>query len=210
MTRVFTEAGGSVAVTVVEVAPNRVTRRTGGAGAGYEAVQVAWGAKRRGLINRPTAGNLAAAEIESASGLQEFRLETGEGGELKTGSVLKVDLFTAGQKVDVSATTIGRGFAGVIRRHNFGGGRASHGTSLAHRTPGSTGQRQTPGKVLKGLRMPGQMGNVNRTTQSLELVKVDTDRNLLLIKGAVPGPKGGVVIVRPAKKIRRGKDGAKG
>jgi large subunit ribosomal protein L3 len=203
MTRVFTEAGNSVPVTVVEVEPNRVTRRTGGGDAGYEAVQVAWGAKRRALINKPIAGTLAAAEVDSAAGLAEFRLDQGEGKELKNGSVLNVGVFSAGQRVDVTGTTIGRGFAGVIRRHNFGGGRASHGTSVAHRTPGSTGQRQTPGKVLKGLRMPGHMGNVNRTTQSLELVKVDAARNLLLIKGAIPGPKGGVVIVRPAKKVRR-------
>lgn len=207
MTRVFTQGGNSVPVTVVEVTPNRVTRRTGGAGHGYEAVQVAWGSKRRNLINKPQAGNLAAAEIESAAGLTEFRLDADEGKDLKPGSVLKVDLFAAGQKVDVTGTTIGRGFAGVIRRHNFGGGRATHGTSLSHRVPGSTGQRQTPGKVLRGLRMPGHMGNVSRTTQSLELVKVDAERNLLLIKGAVPGPKNGVVIVRPAKKSKRDKNG---
>ena len=207
MTRIFTAAGSSVPVTVVEVTPNRVTRRTGGASEGYEAVQVAWGTKRRRLINKPLAGVLAAAEIESASGLAEFRLDAGEGRDLKPGSVLKVDIFADGQKVDVTGTTIGRGFAGVIRRHNFGGHRASHGASLTHRTPGSTGQRQTPGKVLKGLRMPGHMGNVSRTTQSLELVKVDAERNLLLIKGAVPGPKGGMVIVRPAKKSKRGKNG---
>ncbi len=207
MTRIFTTAGSSVPVTVVEVTPNRVTRRTGGEGQGYEAVQVAWGSKRRSLINKPMAGMLAAAEIESAAGLAEFRLDAGEGTELKPGSVIKVDIFSAGQMVDVTGTTIGRGFAGVIRRHHFGGQRASHGASLTHRTPGSTGQRQTPGKVLKGLRMPGHMGNVSRTTQSLELVKVDAERNLLLIKGAVPGPKGGVVIVRPAKKMKRGKNG---
>jgi len=207
MTRVFTAAGSSVPVTVVEVTPNRVTRRTGGAAEGYEAVQVAWGSKRRSLIGKPLAGVLAAAEIESASGLAEFRLDAGEGKELKPGSEIKVDIFTAGQKVDVTGTTIGRGFAGVVRRHNFGGHRASHGASLTHRTPGSTGQRQTPGKVLKGLRMPGHMGNVSRTTQSLELIKVDAERNLLLIKGAVPGPKGGMVIVRPAKKMKRGKNG---
>lgn len=207
MTRIFTAAGNSVPVTVVEVTPNRVTRRTGGAAAGYEAVQVTWGSKRRSLINKPLAGTLAAAEIETAAGLAEFRLDAGEGKDLKPGSVLKVDVFAAGQKVDVTGTTIGRGFAGVIRRHNFGGQRASHGASLTHRTPGSTGQRQTPGKVLKGLRMPGHMGNVSRTTQSLELVQVDAERNLLLIKGAVPGPKGGMVIVRPAKKMKRGKNG---
>ncbi len=205
MTRVFTEGGISVPVTVIEVTPNRVTQRTGGEAQGYQAVQVAWGGKRRSLINKPLAGILAAAEIETASGLAEFRLAAGEGKDLKPGSEIKVDVFAVGQKVDVTATTIGRGFAGVIRRHNFGGHRASHGASLTHRTPGSTGQRQTPGKVLKGLRMPGHMGNVSRTTQSLELVRVDVERNLLLIKGAVPGPKGGVVVVRPAKKSKRGK-----
>lgn len=207
MTRVFTEGGNSVPVTVVEVTPNRVTRRVGGEDAGYEAVQVAWGSKRRSLINKPEAGNLAAAEIESAAGLAEFRLDGDEGKDLKTGSELKVDLFKAGQKVDVTGTTIGRGFAGVMRRHNFAGGRASHGASVSHRVPGSTGQRQTPGKVLRGLKMAGHMGNASRTTQSLELVKVDAERNLLLIKGAVPGPKNGVVIVRPAKKTKRGKNG---
>jgi large subunit ribosomal protein L3 len=207
MTRIFTESGTSVPVTVVEVAPNRVTRRTGGDGHGYDAVQIAWGNRRRGLINKPLAGILAAAEIESAAGLMEFRLGAGEGKDLKPGSVIKVDVFSAGQKVDVTGTTIGRGFAGVMRRHNFAGGRASHGAAVSHRVPGSTGQRQTPGKVLKGLRMPGHMGDVSRTTQSLELVRVDAERNLLLIKGAVPGPKGGVVVVRPARKTKRGKGG---
>ena len=200
MTRVFTEAGASIPVTVVEATPNRVTRLTDAERVGYRGVQVAWGERRRALISRPDAGVLAKAGIESAEGLVEFRLQDGEGSDLQPGSEIKVDQFAAGQMVDVSGTTIGKGFAGVMKRHHFGGHKASHGASVSHRTPGSTGQRQTPGRVLKGVKMAGHMGNVRRTTQSLEVVRVDVDRNLLLIKGAVPGPKGGVVIVRPAVK----------
>ena len=200
MTRVFTETGESIPVTVIEAAANRVTRLIEPEAAGYRAVQLAWGQKRQNLINKPTAGVLAAAEVESAEGLIEFRLEEGEGGELAKGSEIKVDIFESGQKVDVSGTTIGKGFAGAIKRHHFNKQRMSHGNSLSHRAPGSIGQNQTPGRVFKGKKMAGQMGNVRRTAQNLEVVRVDADRNLLLIKGAVPGAKGGQVIVKKSVK----------
>ena len=200
MTRVFTETGESIPVTVIEAASNRVTRLIEPDTAGYRAVQLAWGEKRQNLINKPDAGVLAAAEVESAQGLIEFRLEDGEGGELAKGSEIKVDIFESGQKVDVSGTTIGKGFAGAIKRHHFSKQRMSHGNSLSHRAPGSIGQNQTPGRVFKGKKMAGQMGNVRRTAQNLEVVRVDADRNLLLIKGAVPGAKGGRVVVKKSVK----------
>ena len=200
MTRVFTETGESIPVTVIEAASNRVTRLIEPETAGYRAVQLAWGNKRQNLINKPSAGVLAAAEVESAEGLIEFRLEDGEGDGLAKGSEIKVDIFESGQKVDVSGTTIGKGFAGAIKRHHFSKQRMSHGNSLSHRAPGSIGQNQTPGRVFKGKKMAGQMGNVKRTAQNLEVVRVDTDRNLLLIKGAIPGAKGGQVIVKKSVK----------
>ena len=200
MTRVFTEEGGSIPVTVVEAKPNRVTRLTDSEREGYRGVQVAWGERRRSRIRKPVAGVLAKAGIESAEGMVEFRLNEDEGADLQPGAEIKVDRFVSGQMVDVTGTTIGKGFAGVMKRHHFGGHKASHGASISHRTPGSTGQRQTPGRVLKGVKMAGHLGNVRRTTQSLEVVRVDADRNLILIKGAVPGPKGGIVIIRPAVK----------
>lgn len=202
MTRLFNEEGQSVPVTVIEVEPNRVTGLTDIDSVGYRAVQVAWGSKRRNLINKPDAGSLAKAEIETASGLVEFRLNDGEGEDLETGSEIKVDLFEAGQKVDVSGTSIGKGYAGVIKRHNFKHQRNSHGNSISHRAPGSIGQCQTPGRVFKGKKMAGHMGNVKRTVQSLEVMRVDTERNLLLIKGAVPGARGGKVIVKSAVKTK--------
>lgn len=200
MTRIFTEAGQSIPVTVIEATANRVTRLIEPETAGYRAVQLAWGNKRQNLINKPSAGVLAAAEIESAEGLIEFRLDDGEGQDLARGSEIKVDIFQSGQKVDVCGTTIGKGFAGAIKRHNFSKQRMTHGNSLSHRAPGSIGQNQTPGRVFKGKKMAGQMGNVKRTAQSLEVIRVDADRNLLLIKGSVPGAKGGRVIVRKAVK----------
>lgn len=205
MTRVFTEDGGHVPVTVIEAQPNRVTRLATPEQDGYRAVQIAWGSKRRSLINKPAAGHLAAAEVDAAEGLLEFRLDGAEGAELAPGAQIKVDVFQAGQKVDVAGTTIGKGFAGVIKRHHFAGGNETHGASLSHRIPGSTGQRQSPGKVFKGKKMPGHLGHVRRTTQNLEVVRVDLERNLLLIKGAVPGPRGGCVVVRPAAKQKRKK-----
>ncbi len=197
MTRIFTDDGGSVPVTVIEATPNRVTLVRTMERDGYRAVQVAVGERHRNRINKPAAGVLKAAGVESARSFWEFRLADSEGADLQPGAELKVDLFQAGQAVDVSGTTIGKGYAGTIKRHNFSSGDATHGNSLSHRTPGSTGQRQTPGRVFKGKRMSGHMGNVKATTQNLEVVRVDAERNLLLVKGAVPGAKGGDVVVRP-------------
>lgn len=202
MTRVFTENGDSIPVTVVEVIPNRVTRVMTPETDGYRAVQVTWGNKRADRLSKPEAGSFAKAEVEPGEGLHEFRLEDGEGDDLQPGSEIKLDLFSEGQRVDVSGTTIGKGFAGAIKRHHFSGQRSTHGNSLSHRAPGSIGQNQSPGKVFKGKKMAGHMGNKERTIQSLELVRVDAERNLLLIKGAVPGGRGGRVLVRAAVKYR--------
>ncbi len=202
MTRVFTDAGASVPVTVVEVEPNRVTQVKNAEGDGYRAVQVTTGTRRASRVTKPMAGHFAKAGVEAGRGLWEFRLTDGEGDGIEVGSELKVDLFEAGQMVDVTGTTIGKGFAGVIKRHNFSSQDATHGNSLSHRAPGSIGQNQTPGRVFKGKKMAGQMGNVRRTAQSLEVVRVDSERNLLLIKGAVPGSIGSDVLVRPAVKAR--------
>lgn len=200
MTRVFTEEGRSIPVTAIEATPNRVTGLLESQRDGYRAVQVAYGDKRRKLIKKPQAGTLAKAQVDTAEGLREFRLEEGEGSELALGAALKVDIFSTGQKVDVTGVTIGKGFAGVIKRHNFSSQRNSHGNSRAHRAPGSIGQNQTPGRVFPGKKMAGRMGGVNQTVQNLEIIRVDTDRNLMLVKGAVPGARGGRVIVRPAVK----------
>ncbi len=178
MTRVFTEEGQSIPVTVIEAEPNRVTLLTCPDRNGYRAVQVAWGKKKLGKISKAQAGIFAKANIEAGEGLAEFRLQDGEGEELSPGSEIKVDIFEAGQKVDVSGTTIGKGFAGAIKRHHFEMGDATHGNSLSHRSAGSIGQCQFPGRVFKGKKMAGQMGNVNRTAQNLEVVKVDDERNL--------------------------------
>ncbi len=202
MTRIFTEEGHSVPVTVIEASPNRITALTDDNRNGYRAIQVAYGSKRRSLIKKPQAGTLARAGIESAEGLHEFRLDKNEGGELSAGEEIKVDIFAAGQKVDVTGTTIGKGYAGVIKRHNFSGQRNSHGNSRAHRAPGSIGQNQSPGRVFPGKKMSGHMGDVKQTIQNLEVIKVDTDRNLVLVRGAVPGAAGGKVIVNPAIKTR--------
>lgn len=200
MTRVFTEDGESVPVTVIEASPNQVTRLIDVEREGYRAVQVAWGRKRRSLIRKPVAGALAKAGVESAEGMVEFRLDDGEGKDLSPGAQFKVDLFQPGQMVDVTGRSIGKGFAGVIKRHHFSSQRASHGASLSHRTPGSVGQNQSPGRVFKGKRMAGHLGDAIRTTQNLRVMRVDPERNLLLVRGAVPGPSGGRVIVRPASK----------
>jgi large subunit ribosomal protein L3 len=202
MSRVFLEDGVSIPVTVIEATPNKVTKLVDMKSQGYRAVQIAWGSKRRNLINKPAAGNLAKAEVESARGLFEFRLDDGETVELAQGAEIKVDIFQNGQMVDVTGTTIGKGFAGVIKRHHFNAQDRSHGNSLSHRAPGSIGQRQTPGRVFLGKRMAGHLGNVQQTIQNLEVVRVDKERNLLLIKGAVPGAKGGKVIVKPSVKIK--------
>ncbi len=200
MTRIFTEEGSSVPVTVVEVNPNRITQIRSLEKDGYAAIQVTSGAKRTSLVNKPAAGHYAKAGTEAGSGLWEFRLESGEGSDLEVGSEITVEHFEAGQKVDVTGTSKGKGFAGVIKRHNFRMQDATHGNSLSHRAPGSIGQCQTPGRVFKGKKMAGHMGDERVTTQNLEIVRVDAGRNLLLIRGAVPGAPGGHVFVRPSIK----------
>lgn len=200
MTRIFTEDGTSIPVTVIEAEPNRVAQVKLGEVDGYRALQVAVGSRRASRVTKPMAGHYAKAGVEAGRKLGEFRLSDEEGGDIEVGSEIKVDIFEAGQKVDVSGSSIGKGFAGAVKRHNFRTQDATHGNSLAHRAPGSIGQNQTPGRVFKGKRMAGHMGNARRTAQNLEVVRVDAERNLLLIKGAVPGPKGGDVFVRPAVK----------
>jgi len=203
MTRVFTDAGETVPVTVIEVLPNRVTQVKSQDKDGYRAVQVTYGTRRPQLYSKAVAGHYAKAAVAPGKALVEFRLGANENSELKAGSEIKVDLFKAGEPVDVTGTTIGKGFAGVMKRHNFGGLPASHGVSVSHRSPGSIGQRQTPGRVFKGRRMSGHMGVDRVTTENLRVVEVDLERNLLLIRGAVPGSEGGQVIVRPSLKAAR-------
>ena len=203
MTRIFTDAGESVPVTVVEVLPNRVTQVKSVETDGYRAVQVTFGTRRPQLLTKAAQGHYAKANVEPGRGLIEFRLGSNDNAELKPGSELKVDLFAEGQAVDVTGVTIGKGFAGVQKRHNFAGGMASHGASVSHRVPGSIGQRQTPGRVFPGKRMSGHMGVMRRTIENLKVVGVDTKRNLLLIRGAVPGSDGGDVIVRASVKALR-------
>ncbi len=200
MTRVFTEDGVSLPVTVIEVEPNKVTQVKTGETDGYCAVQVTTGSRKAKRVTKPMAGHFAKAGVEAGRGLWEFRLDEGEGEDLELKSEIKVDMFEAGQKVDVTGTSIGKGFAGGVKRHHFAMQDATHGNSLSHRAPGSIGQCQTPGRVFKGKKMAGHMGAVKRTSQNLEVVRVDGERNLLLVKGAVPGSKGGDVIVRPAVK----------
>jgi large subunit ribosomal protein L3 len=202
MTRVFTEDGASVPVTVIEVQPNKVTQIKSVDSDGYRAVQVTAGERKPSRVTKPMAGVFAKAGVEPGRGLWEFRLKEGEGDDLQAGGDINVEIFSAGQKVDVTGTSIGKGFAGVIKRHHFSAQDMTHGNSLSHRAPGSIGQNQTPGRVFKGKKMAGHLGNVRRTTQNLEIVKVDAERNLLLIKGAVPGSKGGDVIVRSSVKAR--------
>ena len=200
MTRVFTEAGDSVPVTVIEVDPNRVTQVKNDDTDGYRSIQVTIGKRRASLVSKPVAGHYAKAGVEAGEGLWEFRLPEGAGEELETGSELNVEMFEAGEMVDVTGTSKGKGFAGGVKRHNFRMQDATHGNSLAHRAPGSIGQCQTPGRVFKGKKMAGHMGDERVTTQNLEVVRVDAERNLLLIKGAVPGAAGGAVMVRPSVK----------
>jgi large subunit ribosomal protein L3 len=201
MSRVFTEDGVSVPVTLIEATPNRVTQDKTVEVDGYSAVQVTAGAKRAALVNKPLAGHYAKAKVEAGRGLWEFRIEAGELGKFAVGGEVKADeLFTVGQKVDVSGVSKGKGFQGTIKRHHFSMGDATHGNSLSHRSPGSIGQRQTPGRVFPGKKMSGHMGAVNRSSMNLEVVKIDTERHLIAIKGAVPGAPGGNVIIRPAVK----------
>jgi len=202
MTRVFSDDGASIPVTVIEVEPNRVTQVKTVESDGYRALQVTTGTRRASRVKKPLAGHFAKANVEAGRGLWEFRLDDNEGDEIVAGGEIKVDIFETGQKVDVSGVTIGKGFAGAVKRHNFATQDATHGNSLSHRAPGSIGQNQTPGRVFKGKKMSGHMGNVRRCAQSLEVVRVDAERNLLLVKGAVPGHSGANVIVRSARKAR--------
>jgi len=200
MTRVFTPDGASIPVTVIECTPNRVTQVKTLETDGYRAVQVAVGEQKASRVNKALTGIYKKAGVAPGRGLWEIRLEDGEGADLQTGSEIKVNVFDGVKAVDVTGTSIGKGFAGVIKRHGFGGGRATHGNSLSHRSPGSIGQRQSPGRVFNGKKMAGHMGNERVTALNLDLVKIDLERNLLLVKGAVPGAANGDVIVRPTVK----------
>ena len=204
MTRIFKDDGTGVPVTVIEVGTNRVTQVKTVDTDGYSAIQVTSGSQSSSRINKPMSGHLAKAGVEPGTGLVEFRIDQDKN-DFAVGSEITVDMFSEGEKVDVSGTSIGKGYAGTVKRHNFATKDASHGNSLSHRTPGSIGQNQTPGRVFKGKKMSGQMGNVRCTVQSLEVVRVDKERNLLLVKGAVPGAKGGRVVIYPAVKCSGGK-----
>jgi len=201
MTRIFTDDGDTLPVTVLDVSNNRITQIKSPDKDGYAAIQVTFGARRANRVSKSLAGHLAKAGVEAGHTLKEFRAQPEEIANLKVGGQLAVaDLFQAGQKVDVSGVTQGKGFAGVIKRHHFSSNRASHGNSVSHRKPGSIGQAQDPGRVFPGKRMPGHLGHAHRTTQNLVIVRVDAERGLLLVRGAVPGSKGRDVIVRPAVK----------
>ncbi|MCB1552312.1 MAG: 50S ribosomal protein L3 [Xanthomonadales bacterium] len=200
MSRVFTENGESVPVTLIEAAPNRVVQVKTLDLDGYCAVQVTAGAKRAALVNKPSAGHYAKAKVDAGRNLWELRVADADIGAYSVGSEIKADQFAVGQIVDVQGVTKGKGFAGTIKRHGFTMGDATHGNSLSHRSPGSIGQRQTPGRVFPGKKMSGHMGSVRRTAQNLEVIKVDVERGLIAVRGAVPGAPGGDVVVRPAAK----------
>lgn len=200
MTRIFTDDGESVPVTVLDVSNNRVTQIKTPDTDGYAAVQVTYGKRRASRVIKAAAGHLAKAGVEAGHILKEFRVAEGELASLKPGDVIAATIFQAGQRVDVTGTSQGKGFAGVIKRHNFSSNRASHGNSVSHNKPGSIGQNQDPGRVFPGKRMAGHMGDVQRTTQNLVVVRVDEARQLLLVKGAVPGSRGTDVVVHPAIK----------
>ena len=200
MTRVFNDDGVSTPVTVVQVEPNRVTQVKQDATDGYTALQLTTGTRRVNRVSKPLCGHFAKAGTEAGRALWELRVDIETAEQYPAGSELTVEVLQEGQKVDVRGTTIGRGFAGVMRRHGFGGGRATHGNSKAHRKPGSIGQNQDPGRVFKGKKMAGHMGSVNRVQQNLEIVRIDAERNLLLIRGSVPGPKGLDLLIEPSVK----------
>tara|TARA_B100000446_G_scaffold82490_1_gene77922 strand:- start:27 stop:665 length:639 start_codon:yes stop_codon:yes gene_type:complete len=200
MTRIFTEDGTSIPVTVIEATPNRVTQLRTDETDGYRALQVTAGTKKANRVNKAAAGQFAKAGVEAGRGLWEFRLEDNEGADIEVGSEITVEIFNDTKKIDVTGTSKGKGFAGAIKRWNFSAQRATHGNSLSHRAPGSIGQNQSPGKVFKGKKMAGQLGNKQVTTQSLEVVRIDVENSLILVKGAVPGATGNDVIVKPAVK----------
>ena len=203
MTRVFTDDGAAVPVTVIEVLPNRVTRVLTEDNNGYTAVQVTTGKRNPSRLSKAVAGSYAKVGVESGEGLWEFRASAQELAELQPGTELKVDRFQPGQYVDIAGTTIGKGYAGAIKRHHFSSQDATHGNSLSHRAPGSIGQRQFPGRVFPGKRMSGHLGDASRTTQSLEVIRVDADRGLMLVRGAVPGHRDGRLVVTPSVKARK-------
>jgi len=203
MTRLFNEDGDSLPVTVLEVADNRVAQVKQPGTDGYAAVQVTYGKRRASRVSKPMAGHFAKAGVEGGTIVTEFRITEAEAAGFQPGAKVGVDLFKVGQMVDVSGTSLGKGFAGVIKRHHMAGNRASHGASVSHRTPGSTGQNQSPGHVFKGKRMPGHLGAKARTVQNLEIVRIDAERQLLLVKGSVPGYEGGHIVVKPAAKVRK-------
>lgn len=200
MTRVFVDSGESIPVTVLEVLPNRVTRVRTAEADGYSAVQVTTDSVKANRLSKAEAGHFAAAGVEPGRGLWEFRADVADLSALKPGDTITVERFAAGQRVDVTGVSRGKGYQGTVKRWNFATQDATHGNSLSHRAPGSIGQRQSPGRVFKGKKMSGHMGSEQVTTQSLEIVRVDAEKNLLLIKGAIPGAPGGDIIVRPAVK----------
>ena len=202
MTRIFTPEGDSIPVTVLDVSDNRVTQIKSVETDGYIAVQVAFGTRRASRVTKPLAGHLAKAGVQAGEVLKEFQIDSAKAAELSNGTVIGTDIFEVGQKVDVQGVSIGKGYAGTIKRHNFASGRASHGNSRSHNVPGSIGMAQDPGRVFPGKRMTGHMGDDTVTVQNLEIARIDTDRKLLLVRGAVPGAKGGKVFVTPAVKTR--------
>jgi len=207
MMRIFTDDGDTIPVTVVDVSNNRVAQVKTSEVDGYSAVQVAFGQRRASRVNKAAAGHFAKAGVEAGTVLKEFRVDSSKAAEMKAGDVVAATLFEVGQKIDVQGVSIGKGYAGTIKRHNFGSGRATHGNSRSHNVPGSIGMNQDPGRVFPGKRMTGHMGDVTRTVQNLEIARIDSERQLLLVKGAVPGAKNGQVIVRPAVKAKIAKGG---
>lgn len=205
MTRIFTDDGDSIPVTVLEVGDNRVTQIKTDETDGYTAVQVTFGTRRASRVTKPLAGHLAKAGVEAGEVIKEFRVDAARAAEFQPGANISVDLFEVGQKIDVQGVTIGKGYAGTIKRYNFSSGRASHGNSRSHNVPGSIGMAQDPGRVFPGKRMTGHMGDVTVTVQNLEIARIDAERKLLLVKGAIPGAKGGKVFVTPAVKTKGAK-----
>lgn len=204
MTRIFTENGDSLPVTVIDVSNNRITQIKKIETDGYSAVQLTFGKRKATRVNKPAKGHFSKAGVEAGSIAKEFRMSTEEiSDQFQNGKAIECNIFRVGQKVDISGTTIGKGYAGTIKLHNFSSNRASHGNSKAHNKPGSIGMAQDPGRVFPGKRMSGHMGNVKRTVQNIEILRVDDKRNLLLVKGAIPGSKGGNVIVRPCIKVKK-------
>ncbi|KMQ80710.1 LSU ribosomal protein L3p (L3e) [Candidatus Burkholderia pumila] len=202
MTRIFTPEGDSIPVTVLDVSDNRVTQIKSVETDGYTAVQVAFGTRRASRVTKPLAGHLAKAGVQAGEILKEFHIDAAKAGELSNGAIIATDIFEVGQKVDVQGTSIGKGYAGTIKRYNFCSGRASHGNSRSHNVPGSIGMAQDPGRVFPGKRMTGHLGDETVTVQNLEIARIDAERSLLLVRGAVPGAKGGKVFVTPAVKTR--------